>query len=321
MPGELKDPIFLVGLPRSGTTLWQRIFANSTEVAVFTEMHFLTLWRSDFRNYLREVGPLTNEDNVRQLVAGMFADPLPRSLHHGRWFWRKLRTLESVGLRDRLHASICISDKSIGAVFRCILEEATRCSGRNRCVVRFPVHPVHLPKLVQWYPEARIVHLTRDPRAIATSKANDPGGTRKLRTQFPAFSALWSIAGRYYAVAQYVGASRVHARFKDRSNYKLFQYEDLMIDPISVLSELCEFCQIRYEPAMLSPKPGQASSISNEKAGGMDRLRATQWRSVISPFDAALIKLLTSRSMSRMGYFPDQHPIMKDAPEPNGTKL
>jgi hypothetical protein len=298
-------PIFLVGLPRSGSTLVSRMLNSHPDLITFGEMHFLTPWRRDFRHFLKRSGDLADDRTVRRIVEGLFRNPPPAGLQRGPYFWKQIRRQEAAGLKEALLNRILQSEeRTIGTIFRAVIEEATACRGGRRAVVKFPVYPVYMQLLREWWPEAKIIHLTRDPRAIAASKSNDPGGTARLVARYPWLERPLRFGGRYFAVLQYYLASRVHERFRGSPNYRLLQYESLVKNHESVIQELCEFCELPGHDAMLRPREGQASSITGVKSGGFDVSRVDGWKKTLAPLDAAIIKRLTRRSMARFEYHP-----------------
>ena len=299
-------PVFIVGLPRSGSTLWSNVIARHRNITLFTEMHFLNPWHKDFRYLMRQTGDLENDDNVLLLVDKLFEEPLVRGLRRGPYFWRSIRELQDAGLADALRQRLLDSgDRSIGFVFRALIEEATRCRGKSRAAVKFPVYPAYMQHLETWWPGCRIVHITRDPRAIAASKTNDPGGTGKLKQQYPLLKPVLPIVGMSFATMQYAWASHAHVRMRGKPDYRLFMYEQLMSDPEKTIRNLCDFCHLDFDISMLNPEAGQASSVTGLKSGGIDPSRAHGWREKLTPWQSRAISILAGPGMRRFGYDPE----------------
>jgi len=299
-------PIFIVGLPRSGSTLWANIMYQHPDVSVFPEMHFLNPWNRDFRYLLRQIGNLNRDENVIRLVEAIFAEPSPKGIRRGPYFWRDYRLMKERGLQDSLRERLLASrHRQIGDVFRAIVEEATICRAKKRAFIQFPVYPIYVNRLAEWWPEARIMHISRNPCAIAASKSNDPGGTGQLIRRYPWMRSMLRYAGMAFATLQYVIASRAHSRVKFHDNYCVFFYEQLLREPENTLKEVCRFCQLEYAPAMLQPREGQASSISGLRSSGFDASRAQGWRDVLAPWQSRVIRRITAASMRRYGFVPD----------------
>lgn len=300
-----QPPIFIIGLPRSGSTLWLNVIDKHCDVASFNEMHYLSPWHRDFRHVLRTAGDLSHDANVHLLVDLIFAEPLTRGLRHGRYFWRSIQKLRGSGLPDALVERILSSEnRRIGDVFRMLIEEATRLRGGARAAVKFPVHPVYTDLLIDWWPEARLVHISRDPRSLAASKANDPGGTVRLTSRHPWMRGILPYLGMSLATFQYIWTSRVHTRMRNHPNYGLFLYEELLSRPEATVKRLCDFCSLDFDASMLDPAAGQASSVTGAKASGFDSSRMRGWQNVLAPWQSSLIARLTRRSMKRFGYSP-----------------
>jgi len=275
------------------------------DLAFFAEMHFLSLWHRDFRQVLRYAGDLSKDTNVAKLVDAFFSkDPMP-GLRHGRWFWKQIQSLEGLGLKKSYYDRIVdCPNPDIGELFKIIIEEATLIQGCRRAVVKFPVYPYYLGRLKDWWPEGKVVHISRDPRSLAASKTNDPNGVARFVANHPWAGSVLPFMGKYFAVLQYIMDSYIHERFNGTPNYRLFLYEDLVSEPDKIIPELCKFCGIDFHEAMLNPAAGQASSISGKKASGFDPSRAHGWKEILSPRESEFIKLITKSSMRRFGYTP-----------------
>lgn len=284
MNSDYEPPIFVVGLPRSGSTLLELTLSKSPGVLRLAEALYLSPWKRDFRYFLRSrVGSLSKDENLRSMVEIILSE-------HGEipgicgTFWR-FREAKAIGeelLKQKLFARLKTSDRSLGTVFSVLLEEITRFNGCRRCCAPFPVHVSCLPELIKWFPEAKIVHITRDPRAIAISKTNDPGGTALYNQRWPYLRCFIRKAMIAFVVVQYISASRQHQRFKNYANYLLVKYEDLVLRQASELQRICEFAGIQFTEAMLeqSEDRAQRSSITGELRTRADaRAAASGWKS------------------------------------------
>ena len=263
-------------------------------------MHFLTPpWRKDFRYFLKtSVGDLSKTENVRKMIDLIFSGKGIPGIHGDFWYYEAKNYAER-DLKERIGSKIIESDRSLRSIFKTLIDEITCRYGFNRCCVHFPVFVNYIPHLQEWYPNAKIIHIVRDPRAMAVSRASFRG-ERKLRNRKMMMM---------FAVLQYAWTSWLHCRYNGIKNYSLFRYEDLLANPERIVRELCNFAEIDFVPQMLEPKEGQVSSVTGRKTSGFNKKAASHWKQVITPMEERVITLLTSSSMQRFEYDPVHHPI------------
>ncbi len=122
------DPIFIVGHPRSGTTMLARIFDRHSNFAVPTETFFFV---PAHRHRLR----LAERAGTHQA----FMDYL-RGIGIIRY------SEESVWDRFVLGPATSFD------LFRCLLQDYASCRGKPRCGEKTPWHLLAVPKLLSAYP-------------------------------------------------------------------------------------------------------------------------------------------------------------------------
>lgn len=317
----MKPPIFIVGPHRSGSTLWHNLIAMCPGVMRLTDPRFLSDWRhKDFRYFIKtQLGDLTIDQNVDKMVELCFAKrPLP-GLDSTFWRFENIEVENDPELRRAVSRQIKQSDRSVGAIARVLIQEITRFNGCERACVKFPVDLGHMPELLAWFPDCRIVHITRDPRAMAMSKTNDPSGTAIKVLAHPRLAWLIRKLSAWLVITQYRQTAQLHRRLQHLRNYRLFRYEDLLADPENTLRELCRFTDVEFSQALLHPETGrhehQRSSLTGEQRKAFDPSAAVRWQEVIPAFDRWLITRLTKRSMRTLGYDPATHPIFRIRPQ------
>jgi hypothetical protein len=226
------------------------------------------------------------------------------------WYY-DIKEVNNYDFKTILSDRMMKSNKSLESIFKIIIEEITASKGYSRCCMKFPVSVNYVPKLVEWYPECKIIHITRDPRAIAISKTNDPGGTQKIIERHPYLRFAIRKMMINYVLLQYIWATKLHCKYNEIKNYALFKYEDLLAEPENTIRRLCEFTDIDFFQEMLNPKAGQASSITGKTHKGFNKKAATHWKESIHPYEEKIITRLTIKSMKRFEYNPHIHPVFQ----------
>lgn len=310
----MDNPIFVVGLPRTGSTLWENIIAENHEVLRLAEMLYLTPWRKDFIYFLKtQVGDLAIEKNLEKMIELIFSQEIIKGITGSFWRFENIPAINDPNLKRAIYNKIVRSDNSLKSIFKILIEEITHFSGYSRCSVAFPVYPNHIPELLQWYPECKILHVTRDPRAIAISKTNDPSGTAIMIKKYPRLRFIIRKIMILFVVVQYIWTSRLHVKYKRFYNYDLFRYEDLLVNPEKEVRRLCEFTGLNFSPKMLVPKEAMKSSVNGKQQESINIRAASHWKDVITPLEEKFITLLTKSSMRRFGYDPENHPVYTKA--------
>jgi len=298
---KLDKPIFIIGIPRCGSTLWANIInAANEEIPIMREIYFLHPWYKDFRYFLRRIGPLSKDENIKKMIELIFSNENIDGINS--WFWKSslLKRVNQEIFKNQLYDKIRNSDKSLESLFNIITSEITTFLGYERYCSKFPVYFSYLDKLLEWYPSSKIIHATRDPRAIAMSHTHDRW-TRKMISRYPYFRYGIKKFKFIYVIAQYIWSAHVHKRYRNVQNYQLFRFEDLLLKPEKTVKNLCKFVDLEFSPQMLHVG-GQPSSLTNKKRFGFDASAVNRWKEYITPLELQLINTLTGQSMKILGY-------------------
>ena len=299
------EAIFIVGVSRSGTTLMRRMLDKHSRIGIVTENHYLghLLAREGARLYFRRVGDLRDDAAVRALVELIYSGELQRRsrLRELSPYWRWLTARVP---RDEIEAYLLASDRSERGVFEAFLRIYADRRGKAIIGEKTPAHLAYVETLLEWFPQGRVVHCLRDPRAIFVSElrrrtehavafpyrhlAAAPG----LLECFVLLQVVWAWAG---AVNRHRVLSR---RYPDR--YRVVRFEDLVAQPDDTLTELCAFLGVQPEVRMLQQTVTSRGARRGE--AGFDAGAADRWRAHIRAGARAAIELLLGRRLGEMGY-------------------
>jgi hypothetical protein len=141
------------------------------------------------------------------------------------------------------------------------------------------------------WPDARYIHLVRDPRDVARSVVQKGwAGSLYQAAEF------WIDAERSWdALLPHLGPGRsIEVR-----------YEDLVAEPERELARICAFIGVDYSEAMLD-YPQDARQYPPP-----DPALARQWRTRLAPREVAVVEARTAPLMARRGYPASVHPPMR----------
>ena len=219
----MQPPIFLIGAPRSGSTLLARMLGSHSAIFAPAEPHLMPpLAHLGFHERVDQApyDPVITQQGLRSFVG-----------------------LLPGGEADWLAALRRATDH--------LYERALAPSGRTLFLDKTPAYALVLDFLVKLYPDARYVVLTRHPIAVWSSYVDSffDGDAAAAHARNP-------VLERYVpAIARFLRERPVpfvHVR-----------YETLVKDPEAQLREICAFLGVGYEPGMVdygradAPKAGR----------------------------------------------------------------
>ncbi len=280
-----EPPFFLVGCPRSGTTLLQRLLDAHGSVAVAPETFFYRRFVEQAERYL----PLSDDEAFGRLLADVIATPEFADM-----------ALEAEAFREGALARWSPAERTFAGVFGYWLGVFAKARGVSRVGEKTPDHLMAVPWLVEAFPGCRIVHLVRDPRAVVNSWRGLP----------------WSMG----SVQQDAGAWR-HSEFKYQRLSRRFseqmislRFEDLLNHPAEELARVCGFLGLTFDEQMLGFErtDAKASGVNVERepwkqnvSGPLDPSIAEKWRAKVTPAEMADIEAVTWGLMQARGYQPE----------------
>jgi hypothetical protein len=304
LPGE-PEAIFVVGVSRSGTTLMRRILDKHSRIGIATENHYLghlLAWEGA-RVYFRRVGDLSDDAAVSDLVELLYSGELQRRsrLRELSPYWRWLTSRVP---RQDIEAYLLASDRTERGVFEAFLRIYADRRGKAIMGEKTPAHLAYVETLLEWFPDARVVHCLRDPRAIYVSELrrrteHAVGVPYRQLLRVPALLERFVLLQVVWAWAGAVNRHRVLRR-RYPKRYRSVRFEDLVDAPEQTLAGLCDFLGVELEPRMLEQKVTSRGALVGEP--GIDAAASERWRTHIGSGAKSAIELLLGRRLREMGY-------------------
>lgn len=170
-------------------------------------------------------------------------------------------------IRNELAKKKPLREKHVlDAIFKLTLS----AHGRTRIVEKTPNHIEHFQKILEWYPDAKVICIVRDVRDAVDSLLKVPW--THSNTQRHALHWNW-------CVAQGVSFEK---KYPER--VKVIRYEDVVLSPEQSLQSLSEFLNINYTAAMLDSGESTATipeweaAWKQEAGAKIQKSRAFKWK-------------------------------------------
>jgi len=270
-------PFFIVGHPRSGTTLLRFMLSSHPRLYVPDETGFLPFLGSDPQAELDQTAVSTLLRRIGQLNR----------------FWDGLVTDEATFYE-------ALSPKTLPA----ILDALYRLQAPPQTVRwgdKTPLYIQYIPQILAIFPRAQFIHVIRDGRDAALS-ARAKWGRSKPYMDLSYLLRNWV---RNVQTGQAAGAQP-----GPRHYYEL-RYETLIADPAGTLQALCAYLAEPYDPAMLDYQ-----ALARQEGGGVDAHVEAQeqlhsgsigrWRREMTLFERKLAHTLAGPLLAELGYDPDE---------------
>lgn len=274
------SPVFIVGVPRSGTTLVSMLLNGHSAISIPPETHYF----EKFYRQGQRRGCLTSDSAYRAFVHYVLGSPNLAAFHFS--------DAERTQLFERIAST---PTRSHATVLATILSAYAERQGKARWGEKTPKHMHALGDIWQTFPTARVVLVLRDPRDVVLSLRQvnwEPGNMIEHLRQ-------WRAAARY--------AATYAASHADR--FMVLRYEDLLNEASAVTERLCRFLGLRFEPAMLAyykhadanfdlaAEPWKAKNLHP-----IDPSNQMKWRHQMQLWEQALTAAEVGADMDRWGY-------------------
>lgn len=265
-----RRPFFVVGCPRSGTTLTRVILDSHPELAVPPESHFV-------------VPPRFAEDGASIEVV------LERILDHGRF---RRWELSPQAVRAAVAAS---RPASYPDLIRVVFATYARSRGKRRWGDKTPHYVYRLPELAGLFPEAQIVHVIRDGREVAASLVSQLWGPGSIVTA----AARWRRA---------IVVGQRHGRRLGPDRYHELRLDRLIAAPEATVRELCDFLGEEFAPQMLEYQRDALSRLPLASRTGHSHITKPPttglrtWTDGVSENERESVEAICRRQLRRLGY-------------------
>jgi omega-hydroxy-beta-dihydromenaquinone-9 sulfotransferase len=311
---SLDSPLFLVGMPRSGTTILFEVLAAREDLAWFSGH----LQRSPGRPALAALSRLADlTPRMRRAVSR--SDQARPALERLR-----VGPVEAYPLWQRCCGERFRYDYLLGAratpaergCMRATVNAVLRYHGKPRFAAKI-TGPARIGYLTSIFPEARFVHVVRDGRAVVQSLMKVEFWQARDRMTTPAWEnglgeadlADWERYDRAplaLAAVQWrrvVEAAREEARDLAPDRYAEVRYERFVADPHAVLDDIAAFCG-------LAPSPRAARFLDSR----FDlRDMNYQWRTRLDDEQIGMLNDLMGATLAAFGYALDPPGVREEA--------
>ena len=271
-------PIFIVGFPRSGTTLAQKLVSQHLAIPTLPETHYF-----EFLTAHEPAG-----GHLTSAAANALVEQLGAFLKIDAQALRQLLSRDEVPIRALF---LQIIAQQIGS---------QALADKGQWLEKTPGHAEHLERIVQMFPKARFLCMVRNPLHAFASRREllEPGkGWGEEWKPIEAYCALWG---------QHVKRMREFAE-RHPGQLQILRLEDLAADPQSQLARVREFVGAGFANTAAAPlEPGIVQPFETWKRDALKpadpAIADREGKVLLDPFETWRVKTLLREEMSLLGY-------------------
>jgi len=244
---DLSGPVFITGLPRTGTTALQNLFSliGSCRVLKLWELHYPTIY-SEGDNAIREA----KEQTKKYAFLQNFSKPEQKYIHPVgaeipdecfRLLFNSFTSIaisSALGLDDYEKWVLDCDLSSTYKEYKTQLQLLSQKSLEKQLVLKAPEHLWNLEELIQVFPSAKIIMTHRDPLRSVASYASMISMFRRTAEHRPDFKQLGSYVTNVFA--QGMKKAIAFRKEKDLENQIVDVHcNDIQRAPIETFKTIC----------------------------------------------------------------------------------
>lgn len=298
MSARAHSPLaFVCGHRKSGTTLLANLLDGHPQLAVYPVD--LVLLYAYFPDFLRK-----------------HSDPAERRARLERILFEDLRTRLDAEVLDidavasaffdgLQNDDLCRTDVLISRLMSAFQSVTRRSVGASRFgVFKETSIEIYAAEMLTWFPDARFIHLVRDPRDnFAALAAGVEGYYSRMGEDHN--RTLASLLNRVRTGFRMARSNRTH--FGDH-RYLVLRFEDIVSAPEAGMRQVADFLRIDFTPSLLAPTtlglPAGGNAFDGVATFDVNARNVGRWRERISLEDAQVIEFHLREEMEAFGYAP-----------------
>lgn len=277
---------FIVGAPRSGTTLLSSMLNAHSQIAIPYESNFMV----DCYNKYGLRADL-NDDQERERLL----DEILSGYFVSRW--------NPKVTKSDLNLDQC---KTLPSLIQELYSCYAKKRGKSIWGDKTPGYTPHIHILNKIFPDAKYIHIIRDGRDVALSLVSKSWGP----SNFPAAIKLWR---------ETVSLCEVQLSMLPHDRYLTLKFEDLVKSTRECLLKICNLLAINYEEQISSTYPDKIDYVPNSVRSIHENLKELpsetqcyKWKKSMCKSDQAIAYEIAGDILTKFEYpTPIKNSILK----------
>jgi hypothetical protein len=291
-----QSPIFVVGASRSGTAMMRSILMKDPNVSLAGETHYFDDLRP--RYFGKRVSEMSQE--VRDKCADYFRSISVRPYGmHGNpeesWFSREELLADAAAIGD-----------DIDSIFEAYCKKFASKDNATIWGEKTPRHVFRIDDILALYPQAKVICMVRDPRAVVASYRDWRTGETELDTGRQLDKER--VRASYNVVlASLMWRAAANASLQARKAYgddrvRIVRYESVIDEPDETVRDVMKWLGLEYSDELLAVPLHNSSTMAVDHGAGISKTPQNRWREVLSDREIGIIQKTAGPSLTETGF-------------------
>ena len=230
------QPLFILGNPRSGTSLFRIMLTSHNKICIPPECGFIQWWYHKYKDW--SIVDIDSKIRIDEFISDLSTS---RKIETWNLNYKSLK-LEIKQKKISSYADLCIS----------VIHQLAKQQNKSPIIFgdKNNYYLNHLDLLSSIFPKAKYILIVRDGRDVACSYRNIKNIVTtsqykpKLPTDIKVIAKEWNANNKQ--------ALRFFKTKKINSLHLVLKYEDLLNSTELMLNKVCDFLEIPFDEAMLN---------------------------------------------------------------------
>ena len=271
---DFKGPLFIIGMPRSGTKLFRELLNGHSQISIPpVETDFLPYWVKKWSSF----GDLSDPVQFSEFY---------RSVINYPYFIYRKNQVGSI-ISEQSWYQWCKNYTPAG-VFEALMRHDAGLDYNSEGIWgdKSPAYITHMPLLKELFPQAKFIHIIRDVRDYCLS-LHKGWGRNMLRA-----AQRW--------------ADSITQPQKDAqgfaTDYLEIKYEELLNNPEPTLTKCCEFLGVPFEPTMVNLVKSPENIGDTKGQTSVNPANQGKYMQLMAPGLRQQIEAIAAPALSHFGY-------------------
>lgn len=287
-----KSPIFIVGTPRSGTTLLAKALGQHSRIFMPGETHFF----DDIFSRRNQIGSIKETQAFEKVFARLLSLYSRYNEPHDQ------ARIDEIFRNTEVRKKMQESCKNYADILSFFMEIQTQYEGKNRWGNNTPRDIFNIDHVISFYPDAKVIVCIRDIRDYLLSykykwRVTALENIQRVKHMYhPVMtSLLWK-----YTIRQ---LPRIKLLVPER-NLLLVRYEYLVSQPDNAFKQIFNFIEEQFEPSVLDIDYDNSSFRGQDR--GIFASSIGRWEKGLTPAEVLIAQMIGGQEFLSVGYEKDR---------------